>query len=324
MCKNMNEIKVSVICITYNHEKYIKDALESFIKQKTKFKFEVIIHDDASTDRTQDIIQDYVNLYPDIFKPIFQSDNQLSKDVDICYHYILPMAKGEYIALCEGDDYWTDPLKLQKQYDYMICHPDCSLCVHNTIRLNMKSGIKKAFISKNEYSKKAEFCSEDIILNHILFHTSSLFFRKDFYNKNEDFLTCHKRFDYLIKCLLATEGNIHYIPNIMSVYRMGTSGSWTKRVYGNSEKYIEHNIVAIKTMEDLNKYRLYKYNDCIQRNILSRKFNILLRQNQYSTIMKDPFLCIYKNLSLKRKIYIRVKQVFSCLYNIFFSKGKKK
>ena len=113
-----SEIAVSVICLTYNQEKYIEKALNGFVKQKTNFKFEVLVHDDASTDKTTEIIKQYEKKYPDIVKPIYQKTNQFSignNPTKICFK----KSKGKYIALCEGDDYWCDENKLQKQYDFM-------------------------------------------------------------------------------------------------------------------------------------------------------------------------------------------------------------
>ncbi|WP_413531700.1 glycosyltransferase [Empedobacter brevis] len=117
---NVNKITVSICCITYNHELFIEQCIEGFLIQKCNFNFEVLIHDDASTDSTQKIIKEYQKKYPEIIKPIFQTENQYSKDVGgINARYNFSRAKGKYIALCEGDDYWTDPLKLQRQVDFL-------------------------------------------------------------------------------------------------------------------------------------------------------------------------------------------------------------
>ena len=126
-----DDIKVSVLCLTYNQENYIADALNSFVQQKTTFKYEILVNDDCSTDRTTDIVREYALKYPDIIKPIFHEENQYSKGVSPIRDILIPGANGKYIAICEGDDYWIDEYKLQSQYDYMEEHPECSLCVHN-------------------------------------------------------------------------------------------------------------------------------------------------------------------------------------------------
>ena len=129
----MNDKLVSICCITYNHEKYIRDALESFLNQKTNFDFEILIHDDASTDKTSEIIQEYEKKYPNIIKPIYQIENQYSKGISINDTFNFSRAGGKYIALCEGDDYWLDSNKLQKQVDYMGKNHECTLCFHNAM-----------------------------------------------------------------------------------------------------------------------------------------------------------------------------------------------
>ena len=124
-----NETMVSILCTAYNHEKYIKQCLDGFIMQKTNFKFEVIVHDDASTDNTANIIREYENKYPDIIKPIYQKENKFSRKISITSNFTLPKAKGKYIAICEGDDFWKDNTKLQKQVDALENNTECKCCV---------------------------------------------------------------------------------------------------------------------------------------------------------------------------------------------------
>lgn len=151
----MNEIMVSICCLTYNHEKFIKDALEGFVNQKTSFKYEILIHDDASTDGTVEIIKEYEKKYPDLIKPIYQKENQYSKKIRATLTYQFPRANGKYIAMCEGDDYWIDENKLQKQFDILEKNNDISLCVHDSISKNYKTNTEKRI---GGYDK-------DIILN---------------------------------------------------------------------------------------------------------------------------------------------------------------
>jgi glycosyltransferase involved in cell wall biosynthesis len=129
MNKTVNPL-VSICCLCYNHESYIRECLDGFMMQKTNFVFEVLIHDDASTDKSADIIREYEAKYLEIIKPIYQSENQFSKGVGVTMVYQFPRAQGKYIALCEGDDYWTDPYKLQKQVDFLEANEGYSLCFH--------------------------------------------------------------------------------------------------------------------------------------------------------------------------------------------------
>lgn len=120
---------VSISCITFNHAGYIRDALEGFLMQKTSFPFEILINDDASTDGTADIIHEYENRYPDLIFPIYQAENQFSKGLrGLSSRFNVPRARGKYIAICEGDDYWIDPLKLQKQVDFLEANPEYNMC----------------------------------------------------------------------------------------------------------------------------------------------------------------------------------------------------
>jgi glycosyltransferase involved in cell wall biosynthesis len=126
--KTDNQVLVSIVCITYNHEKYIRQALDGFVMQKTSFPFEIIVHDDASTDSTANIVREYEKNYPRLFNNIYRIENWYSQGKDILGYLFQDVVKGKYIALCEGDDYWTDPYKLQKQVDFLEEHEDYDLC----------------------------------------------------------------------------------------------------------------------------------------------------------------------------------------------------
>ena len=125
----ITEPLVSVCCLTYNHVKYVGQCLEGFACQKTNFPFEILIHDDASQDDTQNVILEFAAKYDsEVVKPICQKINQFSQGISPLRQILLPRVKGKYIALCEGDDYWTDPLKLQKQVDFLEAHPEYGMC----------------------------------------------------------------------------------------------------------------------------------------------------------------------------------------------------
>lgn len=181
---NINEsppVIVSIRCTAYNQEKYIRNTLEGFVMQKTNFRFEAIVHDDASTDGTVDIIREYTEKYPDIIKPIYEIENQYSKHDGSIRRIMNEACSGKYIALCEGDDYWIDPLKLQKQVDYMEEHSDCTLCGTNGLIL-WDNGIKNPRYFRDSFST-IELKPSDII-GHWCFPTASLLFRKEAFYKD--------------------------------------------------------------------------------------------------------------------------------------------
>lgn len=166
---------VSICVLTYNHEKFIRQALDSFLMQKVDFKVEIIVHDDASLDQTQYILKEYDSNYPGIFNLLLQNENQRSKfggGMNPRFNY--PRSEGKYIALCDGDDYWTDPLKLQKQVDYLEENNNCSLVFTNySIEYDNNKVIMNEGIS--DYSFNGIFKSNPI-------RTVSTCFRKSYLN----------------------------------------------------------------------------------------------------------------------------------------------
>ncbi|HNT27663.1 MAG TPA: glycosyltransferase [bacterium] len=222
-------IKVSINCLAYNHEKYIKDALDGFLSQKTDFEYEVLIHDDASTDKTADIIREYEKRYPHIIKPIYQTENQYSKGIRPTFAYNLPRAQGRYIALCEGDDYWTDPLKLQKQVDLLEKDPAVAVCAHNydirTMRPDGSSFMERPLcrIAARSYS------TAEIIAKGMFVKTASLVFRRALIEEMLADIEYHLGFrvgDYPLLFFLSTKGPLHVLEESMSVYRKNLSSAW--------------------------------------------------------------------------------------------------
>lgn len=208
-----NKPLVSICCLVYNHEPYLRDCFEGFVKQKTSFPIEILVHDDASTDHSADIIREYTAKYPDLFKPIYQIENQYSKGVKISFEYQYPRAQGKYIALCEGDDYWIDPNKLQRQFDQLEQNPSYAAVAENGIVLFTHSGEKKLFSNEPE---------RDVSLNELLirrrFPTASVMYRKEL---NEYMANYPFTVDTIMWGILSQHGLIHYSPIVSSVYRRG-------------------------------------------------------------------------------------------------------
>lgn len=209
---------VSVICTVYKHRRYLRQCLDGFVMQKVSFPFEVLVNDDCSPDNSADIIREYENEYPGLFHCVFQSENQYSKGVSPLTEILLPMAKGAYIALCEGDDYWTDPYKLQKQVDFMDNNPDYIACFHNT-RIQYKDGIALF----NSLDENHDPSTEDIIKRRWFISTPSLLFRNvlhSFPKWKKDVVNE----DFMLELMLARDGKFHYLDDVMAVYRQEGTG----------------------------------------------------------------------------------------------------
>lgn len=218
--KEWNIPVVCVRCTTYNHEHYIAQALEGFIMQETDFPFEVVVHDDASTDKTADIIREYAAKYPKIIKPIYETVNQHSKRNGSLRKIMDEACKGEFIAICEGDDYWIDPLKLQKQVDYLRAHPECSLVRTEINRLYQKTGIvEKCFFTRIKKENNKDTL-EDYIWNAWFAAPCTWLYRSDI--PARPLLDGKKYFtgDILMLLNFASFGDVHFLSDVTAVYRI--------------------------------------------------------------------------------------------------------
>ncbi len=240
-------LMVSIRCIAYNQEAYIRQTLDGFVMQKTTFRFEAIVHDDASTDGTADIIKEYAAKYPSIIKPILEKENQYSKGGNVLFKIMESHMHGKYVCICEGDDYWTTPNKLQKQVDYLESHPECVL-VHTGV----------AFVDKNSH-----------VLGEKRFDDTNIDYKRYIIEKGNPIVSasvCYRRdadlewvsvresmpFNLLMGdkphwIFLATKGDIRYLQEITSAYRiLDTSASH----HNNPEKALAYS----QNGSDINLY----------------------------------------------------------------------
>ena len=215
----MGKPLLSIVCITYNHKDFIKDAIESFLNQEVDFLVEILIHDDASTDGTNLVIEQYEKKYPNIIKPIYQKINQYSSFGFEFSFKELERTKGKYISLCEGDDYWTDNFKLQKQVDFLENNQDFSMCFHkvNVKRENNSNNYHYPIPTKDILNFK------DILFKHYI-PTCSLVFVKDKLNLPlPNWLKKSKMCDIPIELILADNGKTKFIDSFMGVYRLNSN-----------------------------------------------------------------------------------------------------
>lgn len=217
--------KVSVMIITYNHERYIAQALESVLMQKTDFNFEINVIEDCSTDRTASIVLDYVEKYPDLVKPYLNKKNIGYKVTQKNFIRGFRTLKGEYIAILEGDDYWTSPEKLQKQVDYLDANPDYAICAHNTIKM-YDDGSKEPhrFLY---FGNQGDGTVEDVIALRMFFHTTGVLYRNVFNGIPPRQYISKWSCDIFIMISHAAHGKIHHMDEDMAVYRAHSGGRFS-------------------------------------------------------------------------------------------------
>ncbi|NVN94420.1 MAG: glycosyltransferase [Bacteroidetes bacterium] len=227
---------VSVLCQAYNHGEFIEQCLKGIMMQETSFSFEVLVHDDASTDNTADIIKKFELQYPEIIKPIYQTENQFSQKKKVFSRIQLPRAKGKYIAICEGDDYWTDPLKLQKQVDFLEANPDYVICYHDVKAINEEGSV--IMESKIGNENQRDFSSEELSYNRPFIMPLSVVFRNlsIIWPEETKYVL---NFDTFLFSILGQYGNGKYINDIQPAnYRHHSGGIWS--AITNQQKTIAH------------------------------------------------------------------------------------
>lgn len=325
----MEDIKVSIICNTYNQESYIGDALESFLMQKTNFPFEILVHDDASTDHTADVIREYEKKYPDIIKPIYQTENQYSQRKKITLTIQYARSVGKYIAMCEGDDYWTDENKLQKQFDFMEANPDCILCTHAADTVNAET---KVVLGRKTLSANKTFFDMKDAINGFgrACATNSFFFRREIYEDVPHFFMIAPCGDYVLPIMGALKGTLAYLPDNMSAYRVCAKNSLTESWKKDTDRLLRYDQRYDGMLDEINKHTDYAYNDLIEAEKTRIWFNYFVRVKDKKSLRQERYRQYLKNLSFKKKIstvcqvyFPWVVKFYMKVKNIVFSAYKR-
>lgn len=246
-----DDIEISIVCAAYNHEKYIASALEGFLAQTTNFSVEILVNDDASTDRTAQIIKEYQRRSGGRIRGIYQTENQYSQGVNVFKDILIPETRGKYIAICEGDDYWTDPWKLQKQYDAMELHPEIDLCAHAFEIRDARTGELVSHEILSSVEKVIE-TGEVILGEGGFFGTNTLMVRSSALFPMPKFAQ-FKFYDYSLQILGALRGGVIYLPDLMSVYRTAVPGSFCSKMRNNSDamkSYIEDKKAMLSQLDE--------------------------------------------------------------------------
>lgn len=306
---------VSISCITYNHSPYIRECLDGFLMQKTNFPIEILIHDDASTDGTEEIIREYEAKYPDIIKPIYEIENQWQKGRIGSRIFNFPRAQGKYIAICEGDDYWTDPLKLQKQVDFLETNPEYGL-----VHTGYKTSTGRIF--KNKKFNKKGYYLEDFLIGRRTIGTLTILFSRDLYEKTPK-LYRFKQFkvgDLPLRIELAKISKVKYINECSAIYRiLEESASHSKRI----EKVIDfQKETLLIRLFYIKHYQLHK----LRKETFKTFYSVVIKMayeknNQYYSSLYFNKLCRIGFPSLKTIIfYLGTKYK---LFDTFIQYSKK-
>lgn len=327
ICKDKKPLVV-IRCITYNHEAYLRDALEGFVMQKTDFPFVAVVHEDASKDGTPNVLREYSEKYPDIILPIFEMDNQYSQQngvLSAIMNKACEATGAKYIAVCEGDDYWTDPLKLQKQFDALEANPDCSIALNRVLRVNRERQSLHSTIPLENHFREGiitlqEMLKEQFYLGNWTFQTSSYFYRAFLCKEvslNKE--TIFKKFPYgdmplLLTCLMA--GNGYFLSETMGCYTV-LSGGYNSTMKANRVQAGKNYLKVSEGLKDFNKYTHYIYDKELSRAIIrfellgeaysNKKFNFGLFKPKYRPFFK---LAVRKFIeSISPNIYSKVKSI---------------
>ena len=289
---------VSISCITFNHAPYLRECFDGFLMQQTDFQFEVVVHDDASTDGTREVIEEYTAKYPNIFFPMYQTENQYSQGVrGMMARFNFPRCRGKYIALCEGDDYWTDPLKLQKQVDFLEENPEYSLVCGGFNSVNTITREQEVIIKDVEKSPDNTNQGFDITIERFfkqwLTKTLTLVYRREFCNA-EDFKNYKYTRDVHLNYLLLKRGKGYYMKEVFGHYNVHEGGVFSLSSFKSKR---------------LNAYLIYRE---------------LYHKNIYDSYLKKVYSNSIKRL-IREKIYDHSKNInkFNLLINLLLTVRSK-
>ncbi len=316
-----DEILVTVLCAAYNHEAYLRTCLEGLVNQETDFGYEILISDDASTDGTAAIIREYEARYPERIRPFYFEENIFSRGINVYDAYFFPAARGKYTAICEGDDYWTDPTKLQRQVDFLEAHPDYSACVHNTELLFCDGARPDELLVTHDADCDVEFA--DILqgMNHA-WHTSSLMGRTALLADTPDFYHIADSYgftDFPYALWLRLHGKVRFLARFMSVYRINSGAdSWSSDLEAQTSRLTRFYRGAIAMLEAFRGHvsdpELLRQ---VDESLVVWNFQLLYFLGRDRELRRPPYLAILKTKPLAFRVKNLVKCAFPALHRFY-------
>lgn len=320
---------VSILMVVYNHERWIEKAILSIINQVTEYKFRLYIHDDCSTDGSRSIIKKYAFEFPDKVVPIFADTNKYSKGISPFAKVLLPIAKGRYVMCCEGDDYWVDDQKIQKQVDYLRNNLNCRFCFGNAIRVDAEGNYIKDFfpekrwkdrkINKKLYTNEnVIFTMEEMILLDFIPTAGICGYREDMIEASM-FEAC---LDITLRLVCASKGQYsYYFKDNFSAYRTGNVMSASGSIRHSKEKmmnsfYLKHKLI----LEEFDAFTNMRYHNTIMHEI-DRKYLLVFLNTDFKNAYKQKCfgeLPVYKIVKEIARNYF--SQIFVLLKKIKYGK----
>ena len=307
-------IMVSVLCATYNQEKYIRQSLDSVLGQKTDFRFEVIVRDDCSSDRTTEIVLEYARKYPDQVIPLILEENHYSHGKnDIAFIRLFSLIRGRYFAVCEGDDFWTDPEKLQIQVDFMESHPEYSMCCHTAYLTDENGQIRKDKIFPS--GMESGDLSVEKIISGWSMATNTLMIRKSSWGDD-----CVVPFqgkcvneDYGIEVYTALKGKVRFMNRVMGAYRMNSSGSLTVFYRSHPEVLRDRALEFSNMMDRLNEYTDHRYHDVVEKYRQRHLFDTYAVLNDRAAMKK--YKGAYADAAFPVRAVVEIRTLCPALFN---------
>lgn len=288
-------MKVSVLIVTYNHEKYISQALDGVLAQEVNFEYEIVVGEDCSTDSNRNILLEYHKKYPHKIRLLLNEKNQ-----GACENFVrtFTACSGDYIAYLDGDDYWTSPNKLQKQIDFLDAHPECTICFH-PVKVIYDNNTEYSSVYPPAYKKTISTIDDLVRVNFI--PSCSAVFRGRLFDAFPEWYFTLKVGDWPLHILNAQHGDIGLIDEIMAVYRLHSGGVWSR------EKNIKQIEITIQTLNAINEHLKYRYDRSV-KSTLSKLYYGLARSYDEGNYVENA----------KTSLLICLRICFPCIFTPVF------
>ncbi len=297
---------ISVLCTTFNQQAYIEDAIRGFLIQKTDFKFEIVIHDDASTDNTPDILKEYAKLYPNLIKLILQKENQYSQGKRI-FSIAATYAKGKYLAFCEGDDFWIGSNKLSHQKNIFDLNAKCSLVVHQCLRMTGENINYKP--AMNHGGEVRIIGKKEVIGTQNQFSpTASYLIKKEVFQILPEWVESAPVGDYFLECYSLKLGNIIYMPEVLSIYRVNAIGSWSADTLTSGGKRSKFSLRMYESLKLMNKDEFFRNSN------LERKMSAALLDMAVGELILKNYKGFKESIDKSNSLYSELSKAQRLLY----------